>query len=86
MKRFMVIETFFPECKDKVYDRFHKEGRMLPDGLYYIDSWLEKDGDRGFQIMETADDSLFDLWAKNWSDLGEFEVVELGDKPGPVDA
>ena len=42
----MVIEIFMPGCKAKVYERLHQKGRMLPEGLVYIDSWLEKDGDR----------------------------------------
>ncbi|MEJ0088818.1 MAG: DUF3303 family protein [Limisphaerales bacterium] len=41
MKRYMVIETFLPECKEKIYERFHAQGRMLPTGLIYLDSWLE---------------------------------------------
>src|SRR3954465_3231857 len=44
MKRYMVMEHFAPEMKSKVYERFHQKGRMLPEGLTYIDSWLEKDG------------------------------------------
>ena len=78
----MVIETFLPGRKDEVYDRFAKRGRMLPDGLEFIESWLEKDGDRCFQLMETDDPSLFPGWIENWKDLIEFEVVEIGPKPG----
>ena len=81
MKRYMVIEHFAPGAKDKVYERFQTKGRMLPDGLVYIDSWLEKDGDRCFQLMETDDPSLFDRWTRKWSDLVRFEIIELGDKP-----
>ena len=81
MKRYMVIETFLPGCKQKVYDRFHANGRMLPDGLVYLDSWLEKDGDRCFQLMETDDAALFDIWISRWKDLVKFEVVEIGTKP-----
>ena len=81
MKRYMVIEHFAPQAKDKVYERFRAKGRMLPDGLTYIDSWLEKDGDRCFQLMETNDPLLFKLWTDSWSDLVSFEIIELGDKP-----
>ena len=81
MKRYMVIERFSPEAKDKIYQRFHEKGRMLPDGLSYIDSWLEKEGGRCFQLMETTDPSLFDQWIENWKDLVSFEIVELGEKP-----
>ncbi len=50
---------------------------MLPDGLCYIDSWLEKDGDRCFQLMETDSPDLFEKWIASWSDLVSFEVIEL---------
>ena len=81
MKRYMVIEHFAPGAKEKVYARFREKGRMLPDGLVYIDSWLEAEGDRCFQLMETNHSALFDEWMENWRDLVRFEVVELGEKP-----
>jgi hypothetical protein len=81
MKQYMVIETFFPECKGKIYERFHAKGRMLPEGLAYLNSWLEKDGDRCFQLMETNDPWLFQVWFENWKDLGSIEVIEIGEKP-----
>jgi hypothetical protein len=81
MKRFLVIEHFAPGVKEQVYERFRAKGRMLPDGLVYIDSWLEKNGDRCFQLMEANDRALFDLWTQNWSDLVQFEIIELGEKP-----
>jgi hypothetical protein len=81
MKRYMVIEHFGPGAKEKVYERFREKGRMLPDGLVYVDSWLEADGDRCFQLMETNDPALFDRWTENWSDLVRFEIIALGDKP-----
>jgi hypothetical protein len=43
MNQYMVIETFFPGCKPKIYERFHAKGRMLPDELMYLNSWLEQD-------------------------------------------
>ena len=82
MKRYMVIETFLPGCRQKVYDRFHAKGRMLPDGLVYLDTWLEKDGDRCFQLMETDAPALFGVWTSKWKDLVGFEVVEIGEKAG----
>jgi hypothetical protein len=81
MKRYMVIETFVPGGKAKIYERFHQKGRMLPEGLTYIDSWLTGDGERCFQLMETNDRTLFAVWAEQWDDLVKFEIVELGDKP-----
>ena len=81
MKQYMVIETFLPGRKEKVYERFHAQGRMLPEGLVYLNSWLEKDGNRCFQLMETDQPSLFVAWTDRWKDLVKFEVIELGEKP-----
>jgi len=81
MKQYMVIETFFPGCKEEIYERFHAKGRMLPEGLVYLNSWLEKDGDRCFQLMETKDTSLFQVWLEKWKDLLSIEVIEIGQKP-----
>ena len=79
--KYIVVETFRPECKALVYERFRQKGRMLPDGLRYIDSWLEKDGDRCFQLMETESPGLFEEWIAAWSDLVSFEVIELEKPP-----
>jgi len=78
--RFMVIETF-REGPEPVYARFHAQGRMLPAGLRYLDSWLAADGTRCFQLMETEDATLFAPWMAAWEDLVAFEIVPLGDKP-----
>jgi len=82
----MVVETHYEGCIGKAYERFHAKGRMMPGGLFYIDSWLEKDGDRCFQLMETEDYSLFDQWIANWNDLTKFEIIEIGVKPSNPDA
>jgi hypothetical protein len=75
--RFMVIETFL-RGPDPVYERAAERGRMLPDGLTYIDSWIDERGrDRCFQLMETDDPKLFEPWIAAWSDLAEFEVVPV---------
>jgi len=75
--KYMVIETFRPGCKAKVYERFREKGRMLPDGLHYIESWVEQDGDRCFQLMETETPELFPVWTAAWNDLVAFEIVAL---------
>jgi hypothetical protein len=80
MKKYMVIENFKSGCKEKVYQRFNEKGRMLPNGLVYIDSWLEKDGDRCFQLMETDNPGLFPLWTRRWEDLVIFEIIEIEEK------
>jgi hypothetical protein len=72
----MVIETFASGARP-VYERAAERGRMLPDGLEYVDSWIDESLERCFQLMETDDSSLFDEWIANWSDIGEFEVVPV---------
>lgn len=82
MKTFMVIEHFKPGKLDEIYARFHEKGRLLPNGLYYLDSWLSEDGNRCFQLMQTDNRTLFDEWQTAWADLAEFEIVQLRAKPG----
>ena len=85
-QQFMVIETFRAGCLEEAYDRFESKGRMLPDGLMYIDSWLEESGARCFQLMETSDPSLFQQWTLDWEDLVQFEVIPIGGKPSSSQA
>ena len=80
----MVIETFRAGCRAPVYERFREKGRMLPDGLRYLDSWVEKHGDRCFQLMETDAPELFEPWMEAWSDLVSFEIVELEERDNPA--
>jgi hypothetical protein len=77
----MVIENIRPGCRDRVYERFHRDGRMMPPGLFYLNSWLEKNGHRCFQLMETNDGSLFSACTARWNDLVDFEIIEIGEKP-----
>lgn len=74
---FMVIEHFKNRDALAVYKRFNERGRMAPEGLKYINSWVEPNFDRCFQLMECDDRKLFDEWMANWSDLAEFEVIEV---------
>ena len=74
----MVVEMF-TSGPEPIYQRARDRGRMLPDGLRYIDSWIDARLNRCFQLMETDDPSLFEEWIASWSDLGEFEVVPVID-------
>ena len=71
---YMIIEHFRNGDALPVYRRFRERGRMAPDGLIYISSWVTADLTRCFQIMETPDRALLEQWMANWSDLVEFEV------------
>ena len=74
----MVIERFVQGARP-VYERAAEKGRMLPEGLVCLDSWIDESLSRCFQLMETDDPALFDDWIANWSDLTEFEVVPVID-------
>jgi hypothetical protein len=78
--QFMVIERY-TSGPGPVYRRAAVQGRMLPDGLRYIDSWIVDDAalDRCFQLMETDDPSLFDEWLDNWRNLCEFQIYPVID-------
>ncbi|MEM7528184.1 MAG: DUF3303 family protein [Pseudomonadota bacterium] len=77
MRRFMVVERFRDGCLGAAYDRFRTEGRHLPPGLHYLNSWLDRDAAICFQLMETDDPDLFPIWFAHWSDLVEFELHEV---------
>ena len=65
--QFMVIERFRNRDAKAVYRRFRDQGRMMPDGLKYVASWIEVNFDRCFQIMECDDARLLQDWMLNWS-------------------
>jgi Domain of unknown function (DUF3303) len=74
---FMVIERFREGRAPDIYRRFRDRGRLAPDGLRYVSSWVDLDFRRCFQLMETDDESLLGEWTRNWDDLAEFEVVPV---------
>ena len=71
---YMVVERFKNNDAVPVYRRFKDTGRMMPDGLTYVSSWIDDKLERCYQLMETHDRSLLDAWMARWSDLMEFEV------------
>jgi hypothetical protein len=74
---FMVIEQFKGRNAAPVYARLRESGRSLPEGLRYVDSWIEANWDRCFQLMECDDVSLLQQWALQWRDLVDFEFVPV---------
>jgi hypothetical protein len=73
---FMVVENFGGNAAE-VYRRFDECGRMMPEGLEYVSSWIDSDMKKCFQLMETEDESLFAKWTENWDDLVEFEIIPV---------
>ncbi len=74
---YMVIERFKPGCAEEVYRRFRERGRLAPEGLRYLSSWVDFDYARCFQVMETDDETLLAAWIAHWDDLVEFEVIPV---------
>ncbi len=58
---YMVVERFRRHDAGAIYARLRECGRMMPEGLRYIDSWIEPNCDRCFQVMETDNPALFEL-------------------------
>lgn len=73
----MVIERFQNGEPSIVGDRFKKMGRMMPDDVKYVSSWMSAEGDSCFQLMEAADEGRLQPWMDAWSDLVDFEVVPV---------
>jgi hypothetical protein len=71
---YMLVEHFKNKDAVSVYRRFRDRGRMLPEGLIYVSSWVDQKLERCYQLMETSDRVLLDEWMANWSDLIDFEV------------
>ena len=74
---FMVVEHFREQNGKAVYERLREEGRHMPDGLKFINSWVSADLSRCFQLMETDDLSTFQRWIAEWQDVMGFEIVPV---------
>ena len=73
----MVVERFKDKDAAPVYRRFRDKGRMMPEGLVYVSSWVDDSFELCYQLMETHDRSLLDEWLSNWSDIVSFEVFPV---------
>jgi hypothetical protein len=74
---FMVVETFRNQDAGAIYRRLREKGRMMPDGLTFVSSWVAADLSRCFQLMEANDITLLQRWITGWSDLMAFEIVPV---------
>lgn len=72
---YMVIERF--KDAPAIYQRLREKGRMMPEGLGYVSSWIDLDFKVCWQLMQTEDFALFDRWIANWNDLIDFEIVPV---------
>ena len=74
---FMVIERYREGQTPAVYRRFRDRGRMAPEGVKYVSSWVDLEFRRCFLVMEAADETLLRQWTKHWEDLIDFEIVPV---------
>jgi hypothetical protein len=87
---YMIIEHFRNGDPTPVYARFRARGRLAPEGLTYVSSWVTEDLRQCYQVMECDDRALLDVWMAAWSDLVEFEVhpvvtsAEAAARAGPA--
>ena len=77
MATYMVIEHFRNGDPVPVYRRFRDRGRLLPEDLHYVSSWIDEKLERCFQLMETENRRLLDEWIVGWSDIIDFEVYPV---------
>ena len=77
MPLYMIVERFKEGDPAPVYARFRERGRMAPEGLAYVDSWVDITLQRCFQLMAAEKRALVDAWIANWSDLVDFDVHEV---------
>ena len=75
--QFVIVERFREGDPVPVYRRFRDRGRLAPDGLRYIASWVSHDLTHCYQVMECEDRGLLDEWMTNWRDLVDFEVIPV---------
>ena len=74
---YMIIEHFKNQDPVPVYRRFQDRGRLAPEGLQYVSSWVDDKLERCFQLMEADDPKILDEWVAKWSDVVEFEVYPV---------
>ena len=83
---YMIIERFRGGDPVPVYRRFRERGRLAPDGLRYVTSWVTADLRQCFQVMECEDPRLLEEWTSRWSDLVDFEILPVVTSADAADA
>lgn len=74
---YMIVEHFRDGDPRPVYRRFREKGRLAPEGLHYVSSWVTPDLKHCYQVMECEDRSLLDQWLAQWKDIVDFECIPV---------
>jgi len=73
----MIIETFHSNEVKQLYKRFEEKGRQLPEGVHYINSWINEDVTICYQVMESDTLEKINDWIQRWDDLSDFKVIPV---------
>ena len=74
---YMIIETFHPGKVKQLYKRFEEKRRLMPEGVQYINSWINEDVTTCYQVMESDTEKKIYEWIQNWIDLSDFKVIPV---------
>jgi hypothetical protein len=74
---YMIIERFHADKIRSLYERFAEKGRLMPDGVNYINSWITEDISTCYQVMESISEEKIHEWISHWNDLCDFEVIPV---------
>jgi hypothetical protein len=74
---FMIIEKFHPGKVKALYERFEQKGRLLPEGVHYVNSWIVEKVSICFQVLESSTRREILQWISHWNDLADFEIIPV---------
>ena len=74
---YMIIERFHPNKIKELYERFDKKGRLMPEGVHYINSWIDEKLETCYQVMESESQEKLLEWISHWKDLADFEIIPV---------
>lgn len=77
MKTYMIVESYKHGKSGEIYRRLAERGRMMPMGLEYIDSWIEENLQKCYQVMKSENLDKIHEWMDHWNDLMDFEVIPV---------
>jgi hypothetical protein len=77
METYLIIESYRSDKSHEIYQRFSEKGRMLPQGVEYVDSWVEMNMQKCYQIMRSESLGKLLIWTEQWKDLVDFEIIPV---------